>query len=241
MSDSIPFTRATNRGIELEFTAVPDATLDILLGWPDGTAKWQDHQVRTIIGVLGDGVRDVAYGAVVHVRRQVLPRPLGHLLWFDRVFGVRYSWPSCLVWVPVETAAVLAADVEPIDIEAVKVHTRVRQGLPLRVPDVAFPSLRVPKLDGFQFSPGMLTELRGLDEHAAQLQSLDGALAGVMDRLQAALPEGIALRPEMVDFGSDDILSNDTTVRLVPEAVEAEMARRAEEQRARIERLFPDL
>lgn len=156
MSDSIiiPFTRSTNRGVELEFEAVPAATLDILMGWPDGTAEWQDRQVRAIVAVLGDGVRDVAYGAVVHVRRQVLPRPLGHLLWFDHVFGVRYSWPSCLVWVPVETAAVLAAELESIDVDEVRVHVRRRQNRnwQLAIPNVAGNlGFKVPPLDALDW------------------------------------------------------------------------------------------
>lgn len=147
------FVKGTSHGIELEFEAVPAATIDAIMGWPRGTAMWQDHQIRTIISVLGDGVRDAAYEAIVAVRRQVLPRPLGHLLWFDRVFGVRYSWPSCLVWVPVETAAVLAAPLEPIDIDAVRVHVRRRQNRDwqLALPDVESLGFKVPPLDGIDW------------------------------------------------------------------------------------------
>ncbi len=111
--------------------------MDSILGWAPGTAAWLDVQVREITAVLGEDARAIAHGAW-----QYRPRPFRP-----------YSWPSCLVWVPVETAAVLAAPLEPIDIDAVRVHVRRRQNRDwqLALPDVESLGFKVPPLDGIDW------------------------------------------------------------------------------------------
>lgn len=130
-------------------------TMDLLLGWEPGTAAWLDVQKREIAAVLGDDVSYLAFSAWSYY-----PRPFR-----------RHSRPSCLVWVSVDTAAVLALQPEPIDLDNVRVLTRRKRSWLPGIPDFGGPMFDTPNFEAWHWkAPNVLGAAGGQSRY---LEALD--------------------------------------------------------------------